>query len=540
VAARANGHRIGIYMGTPLEVHVDGAVADVAQPVDLGSGAAVKRLSDGVEVDFPDGTVLSALSVGRYGINAVVSPSAALAKDGTGLLGPVAPGGLGVPALPNGARLRAVVDAHERFAQVYGPFADAWRVTDATSLFDYTAGKSTASYTNRAYPAEARTPGGGPPTPETLTTAAAACTAISDPALNADCIADVAATGDTGFTASYAATQAFYDSGPAGPSTTAAAPAATPPAVVDGATRVTDVYAFGAATFGGPDVLYVTLQPSQTATVLLAVDAKSGAILQHVDLAAPVTNLHFAAGSVWAPDLEDGSGTGCLVTRFDGTSLARLATIKVVCDPSGKAVIASNGDEIWSLDTSALDASGKGAVMRRINPATNALDTTVPLPFLGGYFFDSQGALFVGDSTPARGMYRLTEGASAFDSLGAYSGVIHTAGTGFWQNSSDGNAAVLTTGPGATQQVPLTGGFLASGDTKGIYVEQPTATGDELWRLPADGSPAIRLAMAPTVDNQPLDYAGNALPSFAPGDGYLHLWIPSGTKALYTQWVPNP
>ena len=64
VAARANGHRITISQGTPLKVQVDGAAVDLSQPRDLGSGAAVRSLAKGVEVDFPDGTVLSALNVG--------------------------------------------------------------------------------------------------------------------------------------------------------------------------------------------------------------------------------------------------------------------------------------------------------------------------------------------------------------------------------------------------------------------------------------------------------------------------------------------
>ena len=35
---------------------------------------------------------------------------------------------------------------------LYQRFADAWRVTDATTLFDYDPGKDTASYTIRDYP----------------------------------------------------------------------------------------------------------------------------------------------------------------------------------------------------------------------------------------------------------------------------------------------------------------------------------------------------------------------------------------------------
>ncbi|MDD5035646.1 MAG: VWD domain-containing protein [Methylococcaceae bacterium] len=37
-------------------------------------------------------------------------------------------------------------------SELYGSFADAWRVTDATSLFDYEACQTTASFTDKAYP----------------------------------------------------------------------------------------------------------------------------------------------------------------------------------------------------------------------------------------------------------------------------------------------------------------------------------------------------------------------------------------------------
>jgi len=544
VAARVAGHRVVIEQGTPLAVHVDGTPVDLAQPVVLGPGASVSRAADGVDVDFPDGTSLHALDVGAYGINAVIQQSDALVGDGVGLLGPIAPGGLGVPALPDGTRLPAAIDAHARFQALYGPFADAWRVTDATSLFDYPPGKTTASYTNRAFPAEPRQGAVGPTTPDQLTTAVQACTAVTDPALNADCIFDVGATGDGGFATSYQATQAFYDAGIAAPSAPVTpTPGPTTAAVVSGAVKVSDVYAFGAAAISPTDVLYVSMQTTQTQGSLLAIDARSGAILQQAALGAPVTSLHFAAGSVWAADLEDGPGTGCLVTRFDGTTLAKQATVKVTCDAFGTAQIASNGDELWYLDTSTADGSGKPATLRRINPTTNATDSGVPLPFLGGRFFDSVGALFLGDTTPDRGMYRLTQGGYAFEALGPYAGVVYPAGTGFWQKSPDGTSAVLTTGPGAPAAiVQLTGGFLVAGDAQGIYVQQPAADGEELWRFPADGSPARRVATAPTVDGQPLDYAGNSLPSFTTADGYLRLWIPSGTasRALYLQWVARP
>ncbi len=147
------GHRVGIYViGGALQVRVDGAVVDITSAQDFGSGARLAPYPKGLEIDFPDGTKLWALSVGRYGVNAFVLPSSGLKTSGVGLLGPIVPGGLGVPALPDGTRLPAATDRHARHTVVYGRFADAWRVTDSTTLFDYDGGKSTATYTQKGYP----------------------------------------------------------------------------------------------------------------------------------------------------------------------------------------------------------------------------------------------------------------------------------------------------------------------------------------------------------------------------------------------------
>ena len=68
------------------------------------------------------------------------------AEQGIGLVGRSAPG-FGVPRLPDGTALPKPFDRHETYALLYERFADAWRVTDATTLFDYESGRTTASYT---------------------------------------------------------------------------------------------------------------------------------------------------------------------------------------------------------------------------------------------------------------------------------------------------------------------------------------------------------------------------------------------------------
>ena len=94
---------------------------------------------------------LWAISIAPYGINVLIDPAPTAADTGVGLDGRSAPG-LGVPRLPDGTALPQALDRHEAYAALYQRFADAWRVTDTTTLFDYDPGKGTTTYTIRDYP----------------------------------------------------------------------------------------------------------------------------------------------------------------------------------------------------------------------------------------------------------------------------------------------------------------------------------------------------------------------------------------------------
>ncbi len=265
VAAKVNSHRVAVYgQASGLDLRVDGTSADPSSAIDLGPGASIHRLSTGnyggIELDYPDGTVVWVLSVGQWGINILVQPSDALRANGRGLLGPITRGGLGVPALPDGTQLPPATSTEQRFSIVYGRWADAWRVTDASTLFDYDPGKSTATYTDKGFPADAKS--AAPPSfpPGAATAAATACASITDPELQPECVFDVEVTGDDGFAQAYAAQQDFYDSGivPASPVPETPAPAAS--GGINGAVKpVTPLQDLGGATAGPDGTIYVSI-----------------------------------------------------------------------------------------------------------------------------------------------------------------------------------------------------------------------------------------------------------------------------------------
>lgn len=133
-----------------------------------------------------------------------------------GLLGTVAPGNW-LPALPDGTQSGPEPKSAElRHTLLYERFADAWRVTEEDSLFDYTPGTDTNTFTLRNWPraddAEMlrdirKMPGINLPDklPVGIGTrvAVAQCRQIVDEGLKAKALKDVIATGDIGFAQTY-------------------------------------------------------------------------------------------------------------------------------------------------------------------------------------------------------------------------------------------------------------------------------------------------------------------------------------------------
>jgi hypothetical protein len=550
IAAKVGSHRVGVYVvDSGLQARVDGSVVDLTGgPQDLGSGARISAVSKGFEIDFPDGTQMWTLAVGSWGINAQIKPSDSLKTSGVGLLGPVIPGGLGVPALPDGTRLPAATNDQEHNAVLYGQFADAWRVSDSTTLFDYDPGKSAASYVIRPFPVHTNIATLADLSADQTAVGNSACAAITDQGLHDDCVFDVGVTGQTGFVGTYQATQFLYDSGVAAPTSSPGSTASAPTGVVNGAVTVTNGTFIGGYALGPDDTVYMTVQTGDNKFSLIAFDPKAGKIVQQVSVPA-ATPVHVVAGSVWLPGLKtDATGHNCSITRFDAGTLAEQATIPVPCNAFGSAgPTATDGDGLWFEDDTKYDSTTlKGAVITRIDPTTNAPGTSVPLPSVGGRLLDSQGALFYADEQ--RNYFRLTTGSTSFDSLGSFTAYfsIVPAGTGLWASDSTAKTAKYFTQSGTPQVTLQVGHGVVAGDTQAAYSEvlgnsDQGVTEEQLWRYPIDGSPPTQIAVSPTLDGDFLDFFGDPLP-IANGDGVLKLWSThSGSQQvalILLEWSP--
>ncbi len=145
-----NGFRVEVT--SDRQLLVDG-VAKALAPGDqffMGNGAALVRLP-GTRPDYaaiwPGVDDRPVLRLDGTRMSLYVPPGQ---SDLKGLLG----NGDGLPG--NDLRLRdgTQLAANAGAAALHGSYAESWRVTASSSLFTYPAGKGTADYTNRAFPAD--------------------------------------------------------------------------------------------------------------------------------------------------------------------------------------------------------------------------------------------------------------------------------------------------------------------------------------------------------------------------------------------------
>lgn len=220
VAARVGDHRVtyqpnlsGVPDPSGLQLRVDGELVTLgASGLDLGSGGRVVKTSvGGIEIDFPDETALIVTpgwwaSQSKWYLNVDVFHSPAE----EGILGVIPPKSW-LPALPDGTSMGPMPGPlHDRYVALYQKFADAWRVTDRTSLFDYAPGTSTNTFTMRSWPLEQGPcviPDTKPAQPASQEVALKVCQPVTDKNANKNCVFDVMATGDTGFAKTYVLSQ---------------------------------------------------------------------------------------------------------------------------------------------------------------------------------------------------------------------------------------------------------------------------------------------------------------------------------------------
>ncbi|MFO1080280.1 MAG: VWD domain-containing protein [Reyranellaceae bacterium] len=194
VAVKVGSQRVTFDQSRPDLVWVDGAAATfsnntiklTAGHVDLVSGARYAVVEDSGE------TVNIIAWSGRYFDVHVSLGTDFPASSVEGLLGNADGLGGNDFMLKDGTVLSAPLTT----AQLYGAFSDAWRVAQASSLLDYGAGQTTATFTDKNFPQNAIRLTDLPQDVVTRATLLAVQAGITDPGLIQQAAFDYAATGD--------------------------------------------------------------------------------------------------------------------------------------------------------------------------------------------------------------------------------------------------------------------------------------------------------------------------------------------------------
>jgi FtsP/CotA-like multicopper oxidase with cupredoxin domain len=221
VAVRVGSHRICYQPWREpgrLQFFLDGKPADLPKG---GMDLQAHRLTTfdaggetGIRIDYAHGPVVTITPHlwTSYGIHYLDVEVTNTDAEG-GLMGHI-PKGTWLPALPSGATLGPIpASLNDRYIALYKTFADAWRLTDATSLFEYLPGRSTATFTDRDWPPQeppCTTLKRGFPKPVNpilqnipIARAKQICKEVKLDDLHAACVFDVATTGDETFAKAY-------------------------------------------------------------------------------------------------------------------------------------------------------------------------------------------------------------------------------------------------------------------------------------------------------------------------------------------------
>ncbi len=185
VVANVNGDRIQLGLaGGGLVLLIDGAVHDLST-VDLPKGGHLAVASANAvataTITWPDGSYAVVNPYGTTTLTLQVVLAKSYAGHVTGLFGN-----------DDGNPGNDFPAADVTYDALYPAYADSLRITDATSLFQYDKGKSTASYTDRTFPDR---PPAIPPANEDWARQQCQAYGVTDAQALADCVLDLSRTG---------------------------------------------------------------------------------------------------------------------------------------------------------------------------------------------------------------------------------------------------------------------------------------------------------------------------------------------------------
>jgi autotransporter passenger strand-loop-strand repeat protein len=210
VAVQVGSDRVTIGLGRSSPVWVDGTAVTLPAnggAYDLAGGAIRQLTSTSYQITENTGESVTVSingdSLGQY-INATISLPSGTARGAVqGLLGTDSGNQANEFVLPNGTILPQPLS----YSDLYTAWANAWRLTQSNSLLDYSAGQTTATFTDPNFPSDAAQLASYPASAVAAAAALVAQAGITDPGLALGAMEDYLATGDTSFIQSAAQLQ---------------------------------------------------------------------------------------------------------------------------------------------------------------------------------------------------------------------------------------------------------------------------------------------------------------------------------------------
>ena len=218
VAAMVDGAKVAIHLKPQIQLYVNGQATTLepGRRMSLGKAGGISFANDSWVITWPDSTTAQ-IKPNAAHLDLFVGPGKS-AGTLAGLLGNAD----GNPTGDLVARNGVVLAADFSSADLYGRFADSWRISQDESLFHYGKGESTATFTDRSVPRENVTLGSLDAAKRAEAERQCRAAGITAPGPLAECTLDLAVTGDRSFVSSAALAQTTSASRPA---TTAGGPA---------------------------------------------------------------------------------------------------------------------------------------------------------------------------------------------------------------------------------------------------------------------------------------------------------------------------
>ena len=196
VAASVAGDRVAFYAGVDPAVRIDGEPRRVPGSITLPHGGTLASDAGTYTLTWPTGEELVVVTTWKTLVNVNYRPAASgVRRTVRGLLGThdsVAKNDL---TTRSGKTLRVP----SRPEDLYRVFGQSYRIKDSESLFDYSPGEATATYTDHSFPLLHGTPPHPPSAEIARAQDVCASAGVVDPHALEACAVDVAITGDIGF-----------------------------------------------------------------------------------------------------------------------------------------------------------------------------------------------------------------------------------------------------------------------------------------------------------------------------------------------------